>query len=199
MIELLNLPSEAPYKKLEALYNQALKHNQRGVEAISISSYDSLSGEVESRFVNLKYIQGNEWIFFSNYSSPKASQFASHDQISVLIHWPALNTQIRLKAKIQKTSSKFSDLHFKNRSKEKNALAISSAQSQPVTSFDAVKERFQSTLASMTSDQERPEYWGGYSFTPYYFEFWEGHENRLNKRQVFSIQEGSWIAQLLQP
>jgi len=199
MIEIINLPSEAPYKKLKALYHQALQYNQRGVEAICISSYDSESREVESRFVNLKYIQGNEWIFFSNYSSPKASQFKSHDQISALIYWPALNTQIRLKARIQKTSSEFSDLHFKNRSKEKNALAISSAQSQPVASFNAVKDSFHSTLESMTSDQDRPEYWGGYSFTPYYFEFWEGHENRLNKRQVFSIQEGSWVEQLLQP
>jgi pyridoxamine 5'-phosphate oxidase len=199
MIELINLPSEAPYKKLEALYHQALKKNQRGIEAISISSYDSSSREVESRFVNLKYIQGNEWIFFSNYSSPKASQFKSHDQISALIYWPAINAQIRLKAKIQKTSPEFSDLHFKNRSKEKNALAISSAQSSPVDSFETVQKAFQSTLESMTSDQDRPEYWGGYSFTPYYFEFWEGHENRLNKRQVFSTQEGSWVEQLLQP
>jgi pyridoxamine 5'-phosphate oxidase len=199
MIELINLPFEAPYKKFEALYHQALKQNQRGVEAISISSYDCSSCEVESRLVNLKYIQGNEWIFFSNYSSPKASQFKSHDQISALIYWPAINTQIRLKAKIQKTSPEFSDLHFKSRSKEKNALAISSAQSKPVDSFETVQQDFQSTLESMTADQERPEHWGGYSFTPSYFEFWEGHENRLNKRQVFSIQEGSWVEQLLQP
>jgi pyridoxamine 5'-phosphate oxidase len=199
MIELINLPFEAPYKKFEALYHQALKQNQRGVEAISISSYDCSSCEVESRLVNLKYIQGNEWIFFSNYLSPKASQFKSHDQISALIYWPALNTQIRLKAKIQKTSPEFSDLHFKSRSKEKNALAISSAQSNPVDSFETVQQDFQSTLESMTADEDRPDYWGGYSFTPYYFEFWEGHENRLNKRQVFSIQEGSWVEQLLQP
>jgi len=29
MIELINLPSEAPYKKLEALYYQALKQSER--------------------------------------------------------------------------------------------------------------------------------------------------------------------------
>ena len=63
--------------------------------------------EVEARYVNLKYIDNNEWIFFSNYLSPKANQFESHDQVSILIYWASINTQIRMKAKIFKTSSEF--------------------------------------------------------------------------------------------
>ena len=51
----------------------------------------------------------------------------------------------------------------------------------------------------MDSQSKRPEYWGGYSFVPYYFEFWEGNENRLNKRHVFSMEEGAWKETLLQP
>ena len=199
MIEFLNNISNDPYKKFEDLYKKALKNNQKGIEAIAISSYDIINAEIESRFVNLKYIDGNDWIFFSNYQSPKAAQFESHDQISALFYWGALNTQIRLKAKIKKTSSELSDSHFQSRSKEKNALAISSSQSQPTESYDSVKENFHTTLASMNSSSQRPEYWGGYSFTPYYFEFWEGHENRLNKRKIFSMEEDVWKESLLQP
>jgi len=199
MIDLINIASDLPHNKFLDLYQKALKEKQRGIEAIAISSYDKSSNQVESRFVNLKYISGNEWIFFSNYLSPKAIQFESHDQISALFYWGAINSQIRLKAKINKTSVEFSDKHFQSRSKEKNALAISSNQSQPIDSFASVKENFYTTLSSMNSESQRPEYWGGYSFTPYYFEFWEGHENRLNKRHVFSMEEGSWRASLLQP
>ena len=126
-------------------------------------------------------------------------QFESHDQISALFHWGAINSQVRLKAKINKTSAAFSDNHFQSRTKEKNALAISSNQSESINSFDFVKDNFYKTLASMDSETKRPEYWGGYSFTPYYFEFWEGHENRLNQRHVFSMDEGSWSESLLQP
>ena len=199
MIDLVNIVSDIPHEKFLDLYNKALKEKQRGIEAIAISSYDKFSNEVESRFVNLKYVTGNEWIFFSNYQSPKAMQFESHDQISALFHWGAINSQVRLKAKINKTSVEFSDNHFQSRTKEKNALAISSNQSQPIDSYDSVKENFHIALASMDSKSKRPEYWGGYSFIPYYFEFWEGHENRLNKRQVFSMEEGSWNESLLQP
>ena len=199
MIDLINIVSDSPHNKFLDLYNQALKEKQRSIEAIAISSYNKSTNEVESRFVNLKNISGNEWIFFSNYLSPKAMQFESHNQISALFYWGAINSQIRLKAKINKTSIELSDNHFQSRSKEKNALAISSSQSQPIDSFNSVKENFHTTLASMDSESQRPEYWGGYSFIPYYFEFWEGHENRLNKRYVFSMEEDSWRETLLQP
>ena len=199
MINFLNSSHEKPYILFQSLYQKAIENGQKGVEAISVSSYNEPLKEVEARYVNLKYIDNNEWIFFSNYLSPKANQFESHDQVSVLIYWASINTQIRMKAKIFKTSSEFSDEHFQGRTKEKNALAISSNQSQAVDSFDQVTKNFNETLEIMTSETPRPDFWGGYSFTPYYFEFWQGHENRLNKRHVFKQQDNQWTEQLLQP
>ena len=199
MINFLNLSSEKPYILFRSLYQKATESGQKGVEAISVSSYNQLLQEVEARYVNLKYIDNNEWIFFSNYRSPKANQFESHNQVSVLIYWASINTQIRIKAKIFKASSKFSDQHFQGRTKEKNALAISSNQSEVIDSYDEVTKNFHETLEIMTSDSPRPDFWGGYSFTPYYFEFWQGHENRLNKRHVFKQQKDEWTEQLLQP
>ena len=199
MIKFLNPNSEKPYIHFQLLYQQALENGQKGVEAISVSSYNQPSKEVEARYVNLKYIDNNEWIFFSNYLSPKANQFESHSQVSVLIYWASINTQIRMKAKIFKTSSEFSDKHFQGRTKEKNALAISSNQSQVVDSFDEVTKNFNETLEIMTSETPRPDFWGGYSFIPYYFEFWQGHENRLNKRHVFMQEDDQWTERLLQP
>ena len=199
MINFLNSSHEKPYILFQSLYQKAIENGQKGVEAISVSSYNEPLKEVEARYVNLKYIDNNEWIFFSNYLSPKANQFESHDQVSILIYWASINTQIRMKAKIFKTSSEFSDEHFQGRTKEKNALAISSNQSQAVDSFDQVTKNFNETLEIMTSETPRPDFWGGYSFTPYYFEFWQGHENRLNKRHVFKQEDNQWAEQLLQP
>ena len=199
MIKFLNLNSEKPYTHFKTLYKKALENGQKGIEAISVSSYDKASSEVEARYVNLKYISNNQWIFFSNYHSPKANQFESHSQVSILIYWASINTQIRMKAKIFKTSIEFSNEHFQSRTKEKNALAISSNQSQVIGSFEEVAKNFQETLEYMTPETVRPDFWGGYSFVPYYFEFWQGHENRLNKRHVFEQQHEAWEEKLLQP
>ena len=199
MIKFLNLNSEKPYSYFQALYREALENGQKGIEAISVSSYNQASSEVEARYVNLKYIANNEWIFFSNYHSPKANQFESHSQVSILVYWASINTQIRMKAKIFKTSAEFSNEHFQGRTKEKNALAISSNQSQIIGSFDEVEKNFYETLESMTPEMVRPDFWGGYSFIPYYFEFWQGHKNRLNKRHVFELQDKEWAERFLQP
>ena len=199
MIKFLNPSVEKPYNYFQSLYQEAQKNNQKGIEAISVSSYNQAKKEVEARYVNLKYIANNEWIFFSNYLSPKANQFELHDQVSVLIYWESINTQIRMKARIFKTSPEFSDEHFNRRTKEKNALAISSRQSKIINSFDEVEKNFHDTLTIMTPETLRPDFWGGYSFIPYYFEFWQGHKNRLNKRQVFEQQDNDWVERLLQP
>jgi pyridoxine/pyridoxamine 5'-phosphate oxidase len=106
--------------------------------------------------------------------------------------------QIRIKAKIKKTTNDFNQKYFFNRSKEKNALAISSNQSKPIDSYNQVKENYDKSLKN--DDLKKcPDFWGGYSFTPYYFEFWEGHESRINKREVFDKIDGTWKQLYLQP
>jgi pyridoxine/pyridoxamine 5'-phosphate oxidase len=136
--------------------------------------------------------------FFSNYDSPKAFSFNSHNQIAALVYWPSINVQIRMKAKIKKTSNEYNQKYFFDRSEEKNALAISSNQSKLIDSYSQVKENYNKSLKN--DDLKKcPEFWGGYSFTPYYFEFWEGHESRLNKREVYEKSDDSWKHLILQP
>ena len=198
MIKFNNLNQEIPYLLIKEKHDEAVDAAQKSVEALSISSYNKDINEVDSRYVNLKFISNDEFIFFSNYNSPKASSFNSHSQIAALLYWPSINVQIRMKAEIKKTSDKFNQKYFSDRSEEKNALAISSNQSNPIDSYNQVKENYNKSLKN--DDLKKcPEFWGGYSFTPYYFEFWEGHESRLNKREVYEKSDDSWKHLILQP
>lgn len=198
MIDFIDLDDSKPYKTFFNYYKKAMEGNQRSVEAIVISSFDKGLDEVSSRFVNLKFIKDKEWIFFSNYLSLKARSFDSHNQISALFYWNSIDVQIRIKANIKKTSSKFNNEYFKNRATNKNALAISSEQSKPIKSYDEVINNYNKTLKLSKLDK-CPDYWGGYSFKPFYFEFWEGHESRLNKRKIFEILDNQWSESFLQP
>ena len=198
MIQFNNLNQETPYLLFKEKYDEAVDAGQKGIEAISISSYNKEIAEVDSRYVNLKFITNDEFIFFSNYDSPKASAFNSHDQIAALVYWPSINAQIRMRAKIKKTSYDYNQKYFFDRSEEKNALAISSNQSKPIDSYNQVKENYNKSLKN--DDLKKcPEFWGGYAFTPYYFEFWEGHESRLNKREAYEKSDDNWKHLILQP
>ena len=198
MIEFNNVSQEIPYLLLKEKYDEAVDAAQKGIEAISISSYNKEIGEVDSRYVNLKFITDNEFIFFSNYNSPKASSFNYHNQIAALVYWASTNVQIRIKAKIKKTSKEFNQKYFFDRSEEKNALAISSNQSKLIESYGQVKENYNKSL-EIDDLKKCPKHWGGYSFIPYYFEFWEGHESRINKREIFVKTNGIWKHAFLQP
>jgi pyridoxamine 5'-phosphate oxidase len=198
MIDFLNLSQETPYLILKKKYDDALCANQKNIEAVSISSYSNKLKEVNSRFVNLKFIDNNDFIFFSNYDSPKSQEFKDHHQITCLIYWNSINTQIRIKAFIKKTSLEFNKNYFIHRLEKKNALAISSNQSVAIDSFKRVIENYSKSL-EFDNLKECPDYWGGYSFKPYYFEFWEGHESRLNKRDSYHINNSEWHHSVLQP
>tara|TARA_B100001063_G_C16640672_1_gene490650 strand:+ start:43 stop:639 length:597 start_codon:yes stop_codon:yes gene_type:complete len=198
MIKFTNLNQEIPYLIFKKKYDDALNANQKNIEAISISSYSKKLKEVNARFVNLKFIVDKNFIFFSNYNSPKSQDFKEHNQITALVYWNSINTQIRMKATIERSPKEFNESYFSKRSEQKNALSISSNQSEFIDSYESVKEKY---LKSLEHDDLKkcPEFWGGYSFTPYYFEFWEGHSSRLNKRDVYEKSDDSWKHLILQP
>ena len=197
MIKFEDLIQETPYLIFKENYEKALKANQKNIEAISISSYSNEKKEVNSRYVNLKLVNERKFIFFSNYNSPKSKEFENHNQITALIYWNNTNTQIRMKAFIKKTSKEFNQDYFAKRDDKKNALAISSYQSSPIDSYETLQKNYEICLKESNLN-ECPDYWGGYSFIPYYFEFWEGHKSRLNKREVYKFQNDEWIHGFLQ-
>ena len=104
MIDLRKIGTDKPHQLLQFFYEEALSSKQNNVEAILIASYSLTRNEVDARYVNLKFIIENDFIFFSNYQSPKAKQFNEHDQISAVLYWNNINVQIRMKGKVKKLS-----------------------------------------------------------------------------------------------
>ena len=170
MLEFSNLPDSRPYQLFHQYYQEAEAANQVLAYAFAVSSYNPSTKIVDSRFVNLKYIDGNDWIFFTNYKGPKAQAFEGHNQISALFNWTATRMQIRIKATIKKIDLIKSDEHFKGRIKEKNAVAIASNQSQKIESYEAIEEKYKKVLENEDLSK-RPDYWGGFAFSPFYIEF----------------------------
>ena len=119
MIKFEQVSDEIPFKVFKNNYDEALKNKQKNIEAICISSYSKNRNEVNARFVNLKLIKDKKFIFFSNYNSPKAQDFLTHNQITASIYWHNTNVQIRMKAIIEKTSPELNQAYFEKRDKRK--------------------------------------------------------------------------------
>ena len=198
MIKFLELCSSEPFERIRYLYQKAKDRDQKNIEALAVSSFSKKKGEIFSRYVNLKFIRNNEFIFFSNYESPKAIQFIEHSQVSGLMFWSQTNVQIRIQGRIKKTSKSFNQNYFEKRNKFKKALAISSIQSNKVNNYEEVIKKYEDTLEN--ADLTRcPDYWGGFSIKPYFIEIWEGHKSRLNKRMTFNFVKSKWEKGFLEP
>lgn len=198
MIKIINCSNQTPFSRFKKEFNDAKNLNQEMIQAMCISSYSRKIKEVNSRFVNLKFVKEKDFIFFSNYDSTKAKEFKDSNKISAIFYWNKTNTQIRIKGIISKTSRDFNLKYFALRSANKNALAISSNQSKHIDSFEDVVKKFE--LVKSKNDLTKcPEHWGGFKIRPYCFEFWKGHKSRLNKRDAYEFNGERWIHSFLQP
>lgn len=198
MIAFKLLQDKEPFNIFYSYYIDAKKHDQKNIEAACISSYSKELDEVNSRFVNIKYIEKNKFIFFTNYESPKSKEFNDCKKISMIFFWNNTNIQIRIKGTISPCNHEYNQKHFKTRTKEKNALAISSKQSQEILNYGKVKKNYYDAL-EIANLEECPNYWGGFQIEPFYFEFWKGNKNRLNKRISYNLNKNEWHKAILQP
>lgn len=198
MIDFINLSNNEPYIKFKEYYDKAILKSQKNIEAAVISTYNTNEKEVESRYVNIKSVNIDNFIFFTNYNSPKSISILSHNQLSALFFWNEINVQIRIKAIASKLSKKNNHEYFLKRDLNKNALAISSRQSKIIDSYSLVEKKYK--LAKINNNLKLcPDYWGGFQFRPYEIEFWEGHKNRINKRTIYTYNDKIWLKNFLEP
>ena len=68
-----------------------------------------------------------------------------------------------------------------------------------INSYNDFIDVYEQASKKILNTQKRPNHWGGYSFRPYYFEFWQGHNLRINKREAFIFEKDVWKNIFLQP
>ena len=134
-------------------------------------------------------------LFFTNYNSSKSKQFFLHDQISAVIFWKKY-TQIRIKAKIERTSPQYNKDYFLTRS-GKNA-PISSNQSKQIESFDMVKENFKQVLNNKIFMIALII--GGVRIWAIWNRILEREiKIRANRRDLFTMSNSKWTYNTLEP
>lgn len=198
MISFINDSNCIPFINFRKNYQKAMKANQNAIHAMAVSSFNPITNEVNSRFVNLKYIDKNKLFFFTNYNSPKSYEFKKHNQVSALIYWSSIHVQIRMKGYISRADKKLNQKYFSKRSSSKNALAISSNQSERISSYEQVISNYQ-RVKNNNNLKNCPNYWGGFFIEPFEIEFWYGHENRINRRDVYTKVDTKWSHYILEP
>ena len=156
-------------------------------------------GSIRQRFVLLKGVSEDGFIFFTNYNSDKAAALAQNHRSSMLFPWNELDRQVSVSGKVEKIAESDSDAYFAARPRASQIAAWTSQQSQPIASRAALEAQYQATLERFDgNDVVRPPHWGGFRLVPERIEFWQGGEDRLHDRFVYQYANG-WNRLRLQP
>jgi pyridoxamine 5'-phosphate oxidase len=157
-------------------------------------------GQPRARIVLLKSFDESGFVFFTNYHSRKGGDLAANARACLLFYWAPLWRQVRIEGTVEKVSEAESDEYFHSRPLGSKIGAWASNQSEAVASRKELDERFEEFSLKFSDNVPRPSHWGGYRLKPGVIEFWQGRENRLHDRLVYTREgDGAWRIERLAP
>ena len=104
-----------------------------------------------------------------------------------------MERQIIIKGDAQKINNDDSLAYFQSRPRGSQIGAHASPQSQVVPNRSYLEEQltyFEKKFSDGTVP--KPEHWGGFLVQAYSIEFWQGRDNRLHDRILFTKDTDGW-------
>jgi pyridoxamine 5'-phosphate oxidase len=182
-------------KWLHDAHNAALAE----VNAMVVSTVGD-DGRPSSRMVLCKVADERGFTFFTNYRSRKATEIASHPQVSLLFPWHPLGRQVRVEGVAERIEPAESAAYFTSRPRGAQLSALASRQSADVDARETLEARVAELSERYAGDVPPPDFWGGFRVVPDSIEFWQGRRDRLHDRLVYRRESpASWTVVRLQP
>ena len=168
--------------------------------AMTVATVDS-DGMPSQRVVLLKRYDDKGFVFFTNLESQKAQQLSENDQICLHFAWLSLERQIIIRGRAKKLSLAENTEYFLSRPHDSQLAAWASQQSKPIATRKLLEQAFTQMKNKFSKGEvPLPGFWGGYRVEPEKIEFWQGRENRLHDRFLYTKDENAqWEINRLQP
>ena len=190
----------SPFEQFALWYDAAVAAGLPEPEAMTLSTATP-DGRPSARVVLLRGFDAKGFCFFTNYESHKGRELAANPHAALTFHWAALERQVRIEGRVERTSAAESDAYFASRPSTSRIGAWSSPQSEVIPSRQALEEIFARYRAEHPDEAviPRPSHWGGFRLVPERIEFWQGRPNRLHDRLRYRRVAGRWAVERLAP
>lgn len=191
--------TQDPFDLFLAWFDEMLNAGTYDPSAMVLATVDS-QGLPDTRVVLLKELHHNQFIFYTNYKSPKGLQLTEHPIAAINFYWPTMVRQVRLKGRVTKVDRRMSEAYFATRPREAQLSSYASHQSAVIPDREVLMKEIQK-LAETFSEQPIicPEHWGGYVFEPFEYEFFQGRKWRMHDRFRFIQENNLWKRSRLAP
>ncbi len=187
-----------PLAQFERWFEDALAAQLPLANAMTLATVTA-EGAPDARVVLLKGVEHGGFVFYTNYESRKGRQLAAKPLACLVFLWTQLERQVRIEGKVERVSAADSDRYFLSRPAGARLSASASAQSEAVLDRSFLESQVEKIKAQYGENPPRPAHWGGYRVIPSRIEFWQGRENRLHDRLLYSASGSAWKIERLAP
>lgn len=190
---------EDPHLQFLEWLEDARRSGINDPDAMALATVN-MNGRPSVRIVLLKEARKDGLVFLTNYNSPKGKDLLINPYAAVVFYWNELDRQVRIEGSVSKIAEADSDTLFYARPLESRVASVISQQSEPLSGREELDGKFREKLNNIGDKQVmRPMHWGGYILKPVSYEFWQGRENRLNDRILYSKNDMGWSRKRLAP
>ncbi|CCJ30719.1 unnamed protein product [Pneumocystis jirovecii] len=200
-----------PLKMFKIWYEEAV-HLQKTMQlqeanAVTLSTASLPLGRVSARIVLLKELDSRGFVIYSNLETSRKSQdLKSNTWAALTFYWGHLERQVRVEGKVEYLSVEQSQAYFDTRPLLSRLGAWSSRQSVQLNDRSELEEKFKEVQKNFSKVLENknekipvPPFWGGFRIVPESIEFWQGRENRLHDRLMYTKKDDEWNISRLSP
>lgn len=155
-------------------------------------------GTPSSRVVLLKSVDDTGVVFSSSAGSHKGKDLEKNPLAAGTLWWRETMQQINFQGCVTQLPDIISDEIFEKRTRDAQAVAALSSQSQPLSDEGTLRGKV-TQLIGHQDPIPRPETWHAYHIALTAIEFWHGSADRFHNRLRYDLRGEMWKSQRLQP
>ncbi len=191
---------DSPIDKFEVWWRDALVDSPlKQRSPVCISTIDE-NGFPSGRFVDLKSVSDEGFVFCSYLDSNKGKQISNNAKSAMTFWWDHVGYQIRVVGYAQEISKVEAERFWITRTRSAQMTTTAFDQSAPLESEGFLAAHLQNISEQFDGQPiPMPVNWGGYLIKPITIEFLTFRDSRLHLRESFEYIDGHWVKRLLQP
>ena len=165
-------------------------------------------GQVAMRTLVLREVVNGRFTIFTNATSPKWRDLVASSSFELLIFWPGLMQQYRVRGSLETVPEAVMKSHWLRKPYEAKILDLFYARVANQSSILDSREQFLAGIERLkqefpsASDIDYPDQVKGVVIDAHYIEFWQGSDaDRLHHRTLYLRSEKSepWVKKIVVP
>jgi pyridoxamine 5'-phosphate oxidase len=189
-----------PVRQFDAWLKEVVSLGLEMPNTVVLATADA-DGRPAARCVLLKDYGERGFVFFTHADSGKGRQLAENPRAALVFYWEPVHRQVRVEGGVERLAREEAEAYFRSRPYGSRLSSGVARQSSVVAGRDFLEQRRADLDGRFKGgDVPMPATWTGYCVVPDSIEFWQGRENRLHDRVLYTRQTpGGWTIRRLAP